>query len=182
MTAMTEKKILSVDELCQWLEVEKARCLALPLNNPEHWTGFEYDKAHHGFDIRWGGYHYFIELSRIRSPLELLKWIDHIAHKEWPGTTPIRIHRFIQAACARIGWNLHASEPIHSKEQARALMTPALRWSILEHDGHACQSCGLTPAMGAVLHVDHIVCVSNGGQTVASNLRTLCMSCNFGRK
>lgn len=63
----------------------------------------------------------------------------------------------------------------------RAKMTDSLRYDILKRDGFRCQLCGATAKEGAKLHVDHIIPVSKGGKTVASNLRTLCDRCNMGK-
>ncbi len=63
----------------------------------------------------------------------------------------------------------------------RAKMSDSLRYSILKRDGFKCQICGATAQEGAKLHVDHIIPVSKGGKTVASNLRTLCDRCNIGK-
>jgi 5-methylcytosine-specific restriction endonuclease McrA len=43
--------------------------------------------------------------------------------------------------------------------------------------------CGASPAKDprTVLHVDHIVPWSKGGETTEDNLRTLCEVCNVGR-
>lgn len=62
----------------------------------------------------------------------------------------------------------------------RALMTPTLRRSILEHDGYTCQKCGanVKDEPHLLLEVDHIVPISKGGLTRADNLQTLCWKCN----
>ena len=63
--------------------------------------------------------------------------------------------------------------------------TPSLRlrWKVLERDRFTCQGCGSSPSMtpGIVLHVDHIVPFSRGGETTYSNLQTLCDRCNLGK-
>lgn len=58
-----------------------------------------------------------------------------------------------------------------------------LRYDVLHRDRFRCVQCGRSPATdpGCVLHVDHIVPFSKGGQTTAENLRTLCSNCNVGR-
>ncbi|MBQ3040073.1 MAG: HNH endonuclease [Clostridia bacterium] len=63
----------------------------------------------------------------------------------------------------------------------RAKMTDSLRYDILKRDGFRCQICGSCASDGVKLHVDHIIPVAKGGQTVASNLRTLCDRCNMGK-
>lgn len=69
-----------------------------------------------------------------------------------------------------------------SSQYQRTLLTPALRYEILKRDNFKCQICGATQYDGVKLHVDHIVPVSKGGKTVASNLRVLCDSCNLGKR
>ena len=63
----------------------------------------------------------------------------------------------------------------------RRLMTPGLRIEILKRDGYRCRICGRSAQDGVKLEVDHIVPVSKGGKTVASNLQTLCWDCNRGK-
>ena len=63
----------------------------------------------------------------------------------------------------------------------RAKMSDSLRYDVMKRDGFRCQLCGATAKEGAKLHVDHIIPVSKGGKTVASNLRTLCDRCNLGK-
>ncbi|RJS47429.1 HNH endonuclease [Nocardioides cavernaquae] len=63
----------------------------------------------------------------------------------------------------------------------RSKMTDRLRADILRRDGYRCRMCGTSAQHGAVLHVDHIVAVSRGGQTVSENLQALCQACNLGK-
>ena len=58
-----------------------------------------------------------------------------------------------------------------------------LRAKILIRDNCICKMCGTSPAKNAdvVLHVDHIIPYSKGGETVEENLQTLCMTCNIGK-
>lgn len=65
----------------------------------------------------------------------------------------------------------------HSKTQRR-LMTKELRKAIMERDNYTCQICGKYMPDGVGLQIDHIVPVSKGGTTVASNLQVLCSKCN----
>ncbi|MBQ7300330.1 MAG: HNH endonuclease [Clostridia bacterium] len=76
---------------------------------------------------------------------------------------------------------LHLEKSKQSREYQRSLMTPKLRYEIMTRDGHRCVICGRDASDGVKLHVDHIVPVSKGGMTVASNLRTLCEECNLGK-
>lgn len=59
----------------------------------------------------------------------------------------------------------------------------ALRFFVLKRDNFRCVGCGRSPATvaGLVLEVDHIIAWSNGGETIESNLRTLCFDCNRGK-
>jgi hypothetical protein len=58
-----------------------------------------------------------------------------------------------------------------------------MRAKILIRDACICKMCGDSPAKNpdAVLHVDHIVPWSKGGETVEENLQTLCAVCNIGK-
>lgn len=57
-----------------------------------------------------------------------------------------------------------------------------LRWKVLSRDFFKCK-CGRSPATDArvILHVDHEIAWSKGGETVLENLRTLCDRCNLGK-
>ena len=67
----------------------------------------------------------------------------------------------------------------HAKEQRKA-MTADLREAIKKRDNYTCQICGnsVLKEPNLLLEVDHIVPVSKGGKTEASNLQTLCWRCN----
>ena len=58
-----------------------------------------------------------------------------------------------------------------------------MRAKVLIRDACICRMCGDSPAKNpdAVLHVDHIVPWSKGGETVEENLQTLCSICNIGK-
>ena len=58
-----------------------------------------------------------------------------------------------------------------------------LRFKVLQRDGFKCRACGASPAItaGVLLRVDHITPWSKGGETVLSNLQTLCDECNQGK-
>jgi 5-methylcytosine-specific restriction endonuclease McrA len=59
----------------------------------------------------------------------------------------------------------------------------ALRFFVLKRDSFRCVGCGRSPATvaGLVLEVDHVIAWANGGETIESNLRTLCFDCNRGK-
>jgi HNH endonuclease/Homing endonuclease associated repeat len=57
------------------------------------------------------------------------------------------------------------------------------RWHVLQRDNFRCCACGASPAINPAvqLHVDHIQPWSKGGETILSNLQTLCATCNLGK-
>lgn len=55
-----------------------------------------------------------------------------------------------------------------------------LRFEILKRDGFRCRYCGASAA-SSVLHVDHVVPESAGGEDAADNLVTACADCNGGK-
>ncbi|MDC0273915.1 HNH endonuclease [Planctomycetaceae bacterium] len=69
--------------------------------------------------------------------------------------------------------------------QKRASRNPplSLRFFVLKRDNFRCNGCGRSPAStsGLELEVDHIQPWSKGGDTVATNLQTLCFDCNRGK-
>jgi len=58
-----------------------------------------------------------------------------------------------------------------------------LRFKVFLRDHFKCCACGASPAKdpAVVLHVDHILPWSKGGETVLDNLQTLCAKCNLGK-
>lgn len=58
-----------------------------------------------------------------------------------------------------------------------------LRFEVLQRDRFTCVACGRSPSttVGLVLHVDHVVPYSNGGESTADNLQALCVDCNLGK-
>lgn len=69
-----------------------------------------------------------------------------------------------------------------SKRTARSVGW-RLRAQVLIRDNCICQMCGTSPAKDSsvVLHADHIVPWSKGGETTFENLQTLCQVCNIGK-
>ncbi len=57
------------------------------------------------------------------------------------------------------------------------------RFMVMKKDKFKCVKCGASPASNpkVVLHIDHIIAWSKGGETVESNLQTLCQDCNLGK-
>lgn len=56
-----------------------------------------------------------------------------------------------------------------------------LRFSILLRDKFTCQYCGRTPQQNIILHVDHIIPKSKGGEDIKENLVASCEDCNLGK-
>jgi hypothetical protein len=58
-----------------------------------------------------------------------------------------------------------------------------LRFMILQRDNFSCKKCGRSPAKdtSVILHIDHIIPWSKGGETEVNNLETLCKNCNLGK-
>lgn len=58
-----------------------------------------------------------------------------------------------------------------------------MRFMILQRDNFTCKKCGQSPAknLNIILHIDHVLAWSKGGETVAENLETLCKECNLGK-
>lgn len=57
-----------------------------------------------------------------------------------------------------------------------------IRYRILHRDGFRCKACGRGPEDGVKLAVDHIIPIDWGGGNEDSNLQTLCVECNEGKK
>ena len=71
-------------------------------------------------------------------------------------------------------------KPIHRTSRN---INDRLRFKILKRDNFKCCACGASPAKdpAVVLHIDHIIPWSKGGETVEENLQTLCLKCNLGK-
>ncbi len=72
-----------------------------------------------------------------------------------------------------------ASRPNHHRSPRN--INWRLRALVLMRDGARCQLCGAEARNGALLHVDHLVPWSKGGETTLQNLRVLCNVCNIGK-
>jgi len=135
----------------------------------------------------WQGY-YEIDLEDINSHGELLDWLFQCRSRSIEDLMAALTYIFEpQSQICPGGANLAFSGSKLAKAYRdkmfpkRKPLRPKLRYSILERDGFRCQSCGASAATGAVLHVDHICAVANGGTNDPSNLQTLCSDCNLGK-
>lgn len=54
---------------------------------------------------------------------------------------------------------------------------------VIKRDHYTCVKCGRSPATerGCILHIDHIIPFSKGGNNEINNLQTLCDKCNLGK-
>lgn len=69
---------------------------------------------------------------------------------------------------------LNYAHPKDKQVYTKAVIPESLRWEVFERDNFTCAKCGSRRNLTA----DHIIPESNGGETSASNLQTLCRSCN----
>ncbi|TKK64871.1 HNH endonuclease [Ilyomonas limi] len=77
--------------------------------------------------------------------------------------------------------NSHQEINLLKLAEAKIKVMPALRWQVFQRDNWRCVSCGRTTDNGIVLHVDHIIPRSKGGQDHLDNYQTLCDICNIGK-
>lgn len=62
----------------------------------------------------------------------------------------------------------------------RKPISKRVRFEIFKRDAFQCQYCGKHPP-NCILHVDHVIPLSKGGDNDPSNLITACDSCNLGK-
>lgn len=63
----------------------------------------------------------------------------------------------------------------------RRSISPKLRMQVFIRDNFCCRYCGRSQGDGAVLEVDHVVSVAQGGSNEIENLFTACFDCNRGK-
>lgn len=64
--------------------------------------------------------------------------------------------------------------------KTRKAISTRTRFEVFKRDGFRCSYCGAHPP-DALLHVDHVVAVANGGSNDMDNLVTACGGCNLGK-
>jgi hypothetical protein len=76
-------------------------------------------------------------------------------------------------------------QPATAVREVGATRQPSmrLRFQVMQRDSFRCMNCGRSPAThpGVILHLDHVMPFSKGGQTDLTNLKTVCASCNLGK-
>lgn len=73
---------------------------------------------------------------------------------------------------------------VKNKTEAKSrTISERTRLKVFKRDNYRCVICGKSPSThkGIVLHIDHIVPYSRGGDNSIGNLRTLCQKCNLGK-
>ncbi len=78
---------------------------------------------------------------------------------------------------------LSGKETKKRKKKINLHANKSIRFDVLQRDKFKCRLCGASPATNPLvsLHVDHIIPASKGGETILSNLQTLCKDCNLGK-
>jgi 5-methylcytosine-specific restriction endonuclease McrA len=103
--------------------------------------------------------------------IALKKFVAHTSTIEQPQKTnhPSKIKT------ANIATNVSRTRP--------GTITWRLRHLIMKRDHFRCKICGTSPASdpSAILHIDHIIPLSKGGNSQPQNLQTLCATCNIGK-
>jgi len=65
--------------------------------------------------------------------------------------------------------------------EKKVKVMPSIRWQVFQRDQWKCVSCGRSAHDDVILHVDHIIPRSKGGQDTLENYQTLCSVCNIGK-
>jgi hypothetical protein len=63
----------------------------------------------------------------------------------------------------------------------RIPVMPAIRWRVFQRDKWRCVACGQGSDDNVILHIDHIIPRSHGGDDHMDNYQTLCNICNLGK-
>lgn len=85
-------------------------------------------------------------------------------------------------------WYLHCKmlfeneykDVLSEGKPVRRAISKSVRFEVFKRDSFTCQYCG-SKAPDVVLHVDHLVPVSAGGENDLMNLITSCEGCNLGK-
>jgi len=109
------------------------------------------------------------QVNYVRHPY-LVKEISHTYSTNYSFLN----NRFLQLES--IGFECTIKE--YNSYNQRKLMTKELRNQVAIRDNFTCQHCGKYMPDGVGLHIDHIIPISKGGKSVASNLQVLCSKCN----
>jgi len=118
----------------------------------------------------------------------LCKWVHNQEFRQISGLNDVpRTIRLLRQE----GWQIEVRGDGYvrlvslEKKEARGERTrisQRVRYRILHRDGFRCKACGRGPNNGVKLTIDHVIPVDWGGGNEESNLQTLCMECNEGKK
>lgn len=70
---------------------------------------------------------------------------------------------------------------LENRARRKAEIAAGLRFRVFVRDSFLCVYCGNGAKHGAILHADHVIPRSKGGETSLKNLVTACMDCNLGK-
>ena len=131
----------------------------------------------------------WIRLGRQPRQHEMVRPLSRISKGTYSrhfGTWRKALEEFIEWVNAESGDTIQDTEVTSTSK--RILPTPRhpslrLRFIVMRRDRFSCRHCGKSPAQepNVILHVDHIVPWSEGGETSLANIQTLCQSCNLGK-
>jgi hypothetical protein len=143
------------------------------------------------------------ELRVIRDENEALRgqvdWLnDQIQQYTWPEPKDVNQPKLLDVHARKDGrWSARVRcpdglsrhflaakrEPVDPTwhKPLRQPLPPRVRFAILSRDTFRCRYCGRSADDGAVLQVDHVIAVANGGSDDAANLVTACQDCNLGK-
>jgi hypothetical protein len=95
----------------------------------------------------------------------------------------LKFQTWIDTAESTLDSDASAVPPASSLRETGRNPSLRLRFKVLQRDRFTCRGCGRSPAtsVDTILHVDHIVPFSRGGETVLENLQALCGECNLGK-
>lgn len=125
------------------------------------------------------------QLQAVAAPVsEWARRLRELRDEErWP------IHSHLDDADLKPGQYRLSGVPPELNAKFQRGISQKLRAEVLDRNGFTCQMCGKTPGeidpdtgRKVRLHIGHIVDKSLGGEDVASNLRSLCSTCNQGAK
>lgn len=115
-----------------------------------------------------------------RAALEqFIEYVSSDNEKENPNDTTSKIIELAETKTTDIK---ETEKEIAIKRTPRGINL-RLRFTVLKRDNFSCKKCGRAPAKdpSIILHVDHVIPWSKGGETVIENLETLCEPCNLGK-
>lgn len=109
------------------------------------------------------------QVNYVRTPY-YVKEVNHIFSTDYAFLND----RFLQLKTI----NFECTLKEYNASNQRKLMTKELREYVAIRDNFTCQQCGKYMPDGVGLHIDHIIPISKGGKSIASNLQVLCSKCN----